>query len=190
MTSVYRVRVGWTGLAGTEYLSTFHFAASGPSLGAAQLAVDQTEVFLTSMASVIVNDLTWESESEVVVIDTTTGFTTAAFATTPFTDTGEGTGDPVPRAAMLMARWQTGVFVGSPSRRLRGRTFIPGINEVNNDAGGKPSAALQAQLQAAADAFLGGDPELRIYSRAAATDHPVVSASVWDEWAILRSRRD
>jgi len=75
-------------------------------------------------------------------------------------------------------------------RLLRGRLFLPGPTEqANND--GKPDAAYIADYDAAAAALAGdANTDLVVWSRTHGVKSVVTSALTWNQWAVLRSRRD
>ena len=75
-------------------------------------------------------------------------------------------------------------------RILRGHTYIPGPTEGNN-TDGKPSGAYKSAIAAAFTDFLAvPDTFPLVWSRTHGTVGPVLSGSCWDQWAVLRSRRD
>lgn len=108
----------------------------------------------------------------------THAFTLAGEATPPFTQ--------------ALIRWATDGVVNN--RLVRGRTFIPAIPE-GRSLEGVPDGELRADLDFAAEALIANaETQLVVWSRPtdvrAGSQHTVLSANVWDEFAVLRSRRD
>lgn len=104
-------------------------------------------------------------------------------------DTGAGVGEPVANAAQVLVRLTTSAVV--TSRFLQGRFYMPGYAAAGTANGQLPLA----QANNIGDALdSNGVPEtLQIWHRpsggAGGIAHPVTGVSVWDEFAILRSRR-
>lgn len=128
-------------------------------------------------------------QGEVLDVDPSTGNTTGVFSTTPHTHNCINTGEILPPSLQVLVRLRTGVYVNG--REVRGRIFLPGMSEAQATSG-KPAASLISAVQTAADLLItAGDPDsLLVWSRTHGVAHPVVSASVWSEFAVLRSRRD
>lgn len=97
---------------------------------------------------------------------------------------GGNSGDFLPLATQLLVQWRTGVYFGG--RELRGRTFLAGFVTGLND-NGVPNSDLVAAVEDAANTFA---LALVIYSPTKREWASVSHATVWTEWAELRSRRD
>jgi len=178
------VKVNWTGIQGAPLLSTFYF-----ELGSAlpQDCVDLVDAFLSDLAPKIFADADWATEPEVDEIDVVTGAIVGVSTTTPSTGSGSDSNTPFSFADQGLIRWKTTSF--NNGRRLQGRMFVP-VPTTSDDSNGVPSSTYKAALQSAADTFLAStDPELFIWSRVNGNASPVASASVWEQWAVLRSRR-
>lgn len=106
---------------------------------------------------------------------------------------GGVSGSSVARASQALIRWRTDEIVGG--RVLQGRTFIPGVPATAlTDAGGL-SALYQEAFKESADALIddtGGVLEIwhRPQNGGGGSVGLVTAASVWDQLAVLRSRRD
>lgn len=183
-----RVTTVFSGVAGTPYYSSQFFGGSteGEAVAAAQ-AVDD---FWGALQINIWGVLQANQLPEVAQIDPATGQQIDAFPVdveeTDFTANQE----PLPWATQGLIRLRTNTFVGG--RRLQGRIFVPGLQEVNS-IGGNPDASVLTALGNAANILAtngstaGG---LVVYSRTHQQAAAVTSVSVWNRWAVLRSRRD
>lgn len=92
-------------------------------------------------------------DPSVIAMEATTGVLTGAWVgTTPATSSGAAGSNALPYQTQGMITWATGqVFNG---RRLRGRVFVPGPEEVDNTTvAGVPGASYIAQLNAAITAM-------------------------------------
>lgn len=178
-----RVRTTWLGMLGSPYLSTMYF--SGNDQTAADGAVAAVAAFWGDLQGRISNQLDWQTLPDVDDIAPGGGLQ-GIFNVTPATGSGGAAGDPLPTANQGLIRWRTLNFTGG--RNLRGRTFIPGPTEAFNDQG--PISTYISQLQTAADNLLGSSATLMIWSRTYNGFHEAVVGSVWNRFAVLRSRRD
>lgn len=179
-----RVSTVMTGVPGAPYYSNMFF--DGTDAPAASAASDAVHVFWTSFGAAMMNTIDIQVESDVDLVDAATGQVTGQFNVpqTPIAATGVGT--PLPWANQGLVRWTTGVFVNG--RQLRGRTFIPAMQEENSQLGVPLPASLALwQPWITALATTGG---FGIYSQTHRQFALVEAGSPWDNWATLRSRRD
>ena len=192
-----RVRTVFSGVAGTPWYSNLYFANDG-SEDNSQNAHDATAAFWTSLADAITDQVTWEVLGEVTQIDEATGNLEGIVTLTPAFDNGEVTAEPLPWTTQALARLLTGQIVHN--RLVRGRIFVPGETIGSNDDG-KPTAGAIAGVQTAANLLITeAAGTLVVWSRPFAgteknparvgSKHLVTTASVWDQWAVQRSRRD
>lgn len=97
---------------------------------------------------------------------------------------GGNSGEFLPLSIQLLVQWRTGHFIGG--REVRGRTFLAGFVEgLNNN--GVPDPALVTAVEAAANTYA---LALVVFSPTKHEWFSVSHATVWREWATLRSRRD
>lgn len=183
MAQIYRITTEMTGMPGGPYYNQTYW--DDPSLINAQSAVASLQEFWDGMDSAISSQLTITVPGEVDVVESTTGQTVASEAVTGFTLPGGNANEALPLTTQLLLRLRTGVFVGG--REIRGRMFIPGCTEENN-TGGRPSAALVTLANNAASSLVNGI--MAVYSPTRRVYEDVTSATAWNEWAVLRSRRD
>lgn len=160
----------------------------------AQACVDAMEAFWTAILGSIIGDNFVTVEPTVTLLDEVTGDLEGQVTTT-VSGPLEGTGGsaPLPPATQGLVRWFTPQVANN--RLIRGHTFLPAMSEGNNEAPGVPSTGLVAAVNdAAADLIADADSQLVIWHRPKAPNNGsagiVQSASMWSEWATLRSRRD
>lgn len=173
-------------IAGAPYLSTMYFTGDDDASGALD-AVTAVGVFWGAVDALMDSEVTWATEAEVVVMSND-GTITGSFSVTPVTGAGALAAEQLPLAAQGLVRWATGQYVNG--RRLRGRTFIPGLVEASNNNGRLVAASATVISNAAAALIATGTVDLAVWSRTHSTSFPVTSATVWTEFATLRSRRD
>lgn len=182
-----RVRTVWGGVAGAPFYSNHYFnAASGPD--EAFQAKVSVGAFWDSLKGAIVNDLTAVVEGQVAVINPVNGDLTGVLSGGAITVACTGTTDALPPFSQGLLHWGTDLFVGS--RRLVGRTFVPGPLEANCDADGTPSAAYVAALLIAGQMLIDSSSNFSIWSRAHGVVASVTGQTAGTEFALLTSRRD
>lgn len=187
MASILRIRTTFTGTTGAPYLSTMFF--SRVDTGSAPAAASAVGAFWAYLTNNMSDQLDWVVEPFADVLDDVTGNLTGL---DPIgggeSGTGASSGELLPPATQGLLRLATSSVVSG--RILRGRVFLPGATEDMSDAG-VPDASYLADVSAAY-ALLTGDPdaELLIWSRTHGVSHPVTGGGPWNQWAVLRSRRD
>jgi len=184
MATLWRVRTAITGGGGGNQVSTQFFETTA---GSAQDAADSVRAFWSDAAALIANNYQFQVEPVVYEIDSTTGQATGTVSTSTAAVTGGSTAVMLPNATQGLVRYHTGVFTAG--RELIGKIFVPGpVQDYNND--GLPSSSYKSTLTTAGS-NLGnsGPPDMVIYSRTHHVYAPAGLATVWNEWAILRSRR-
>lgn len=185
MPDLYRVQLVSTGVAGSPYYTTFHFLASG---GSASQAATDAAGFWAVVDGYMDSSLTWDLDTDVEVIDSATGNIVSVQNVSPASGTGGATGDMLPPSNQALVRWRTGQFVGG--REIRGKTFLPAMSELNS-AEGQPATAMITGIENAALALVSSpNSTLVVYSRKNAQAATVTVGSMWNQFAVLRSRRD
>jgi hypothetical protein len=198
LSSIYRIRVVHQGYTGGPGLTQFHFALDGDAVPAqadldkAALAVRQ---FFMDFGSQLADGWTGMVDTEVDIFDMQTGALTnvrSVASQTALTGSGGAQG---PAPVGLCVKWATADIV--KGRRLSGRTFIVPMALTAFERDGTISPGVVTMLQAAGTklAVTSGAP-LVVWHRP--VGHPgtggsasrVTSASVKDQVAVLRSRRD
>lgn len=182
---MFRVRTVFSGVTGSPWVNTAFFIEGTSS---AQDCVDAVGAFWGAVDALMDSSVTWTTLADVETVDAATGQVTAVASTTPVTGTGSGGASGIPIAAQALVRWRTGVYEGG--REIRGRWFIPGLGTGSNTDGVVTTASVTA-IQTAAQALV-NDPDtiLCVWSRANNDSAAVTSASTWNQFAVLRSRRD
>ncbi len=186
-----RTRIVWTGVAGTPYYTTFHWAGDSPALAeAAQLA---TIDFLTTSVGVINPLIRGTIEPEVLNINPATGELIQVFTAAGSTSIGVGTGEPLPFQIQARTTLQTaGIRNG---RRVNGSSYFPGLSEQANADGAGPVETIRESIQARyTDDLLGSTAVLVVWSRpsvsgGAGATNVVTGATTSSVWSQLRTRR-
>jgi hypothetical protein len=143
-------------------------------------------IYLPSGAS-----YTWESTCKVY---TDSGVLQSEFplVSPPSPLSGGGSG-PYAGGVGAMIQWNTGTVHGG--RKVRGRTYLIPLSNLAFQSDGSLDNTFAAAVATAGNVLLGGTPGLVINSRQASggsagpISAPVISCSVPDHAAVLRSRR-
>ena len=183
---MWRVDTSTAGLGGAPFYTQMFF---DDGVGVPSDVVDAVVAFWEALDTVIVNELTMTVEGVVAVVDETTGMITGVVSTGSGAGVvGTSVGEPAALATQGLIQWQTGDYVNG--RQIRGKTFIPGVATSAVQAG-KPTAGYQAALNTAANALIANASVVfGIYSRVNHTLRDVTVGSAWNDFAVLRSRRD
>lgn len=182
-----RIRTVFTGVAGTPYYSNLYSQAGddADSAAAACAAVgDFWSTFRPSWNAM----LRYEVQADVAVINPATGGLTGAVVGQSATGIGTGVGEFLPLFTQLLIGWNTGVVSGG--RFVRGKCFVPGFLEINNDGNGRPDSPLKNLALTAALKIVNSDSDFVVWSRKNGTTAPITSTQINGAWAVLRSRRD
>jgi hypothetical protein len=199
--SLIRVQTTWAGVAGSPYYTNLYALGPLATNNGNDLAT-AWRVFLNSTVSLWDNSLTAQISPELLEFNETDGTVTGAGTTSQLPVTGTSAGDALPPANQGLIRWSTAGIVHN--RRVRGRTFLPGMMEANNEAQGVPSGAFVAAIDAAAETLLTTmTTRMRIWAQPHSEDppnpnnpdrlgsaHAITGVSVAPYYAVLRSRRD
>lgn len=180
-----RVRVGFSGIGGTPYLSTYYFNGTGQT--AANDAVAAIGTFMGVVDNHQDTALTWRTDPQVVEINVLNGQATSSYATTVVTSSGLINADNLPFVSQGLLQLRTGTYYNG--REVRGRIFIPGLTDGANTNGTLATSVASPINGAAAALIANGATEWVVYSRANRVIQPVIAASCWDQFATLRTRR-
>lgn len=182
---MFRFRTTFSGLQGAPYVSTAFFHEGEDAV---QDCADALSQFWNAVETVMTSALSWSLDTSVVVMDASDGQLTNVVQVNAASGVGSASGEIAPPAIQGLLRWRTGQYVGG--REARGRWFIPGVTETLN-VNGRPTAAYRTTVDNAAAAMIGAvGSQLVIWSRTLGSENNVSSWSTWDDWAVLRSRRD
>lgn len=178
-----RVRTVFSGVAGSPYYSNLYFGDSS----SASACVTVVDTFFTDMDGVISTELAWTVQGTVVTIDPITGDITSSEDVGGTNGFGDDAGEQMPPANQILLRWHTGEYING--RELRGRLFVPSPTIVSDD-GGVVLSASRTQVQNAADTLIGSGQNMLLWSKTHGETRSVTTADVWEQFAVLRSRRD
>lgn len=185
--TVREIVTDWVTPAGTGMATVMYFAPS------TTVTIQRSflNTFWNSIRGLQSTGTTFTIRTTGRELDETTGALTGAWSEpTVFVASGAGGSIPVPDATQALIQWRTGVIVGS--RFVRGRTFLPGLASGNLQGGNLiPSGA--SVILAAATALAASSADLRVWHRpisgSGGSSQKVTSATVWNEFAVLRRRR-
>lgn len=186
MPSVWQVQTVFSGRQGAPWLNTMHFLESVVSTASA--AVSAVGTFWGIIDSDMNSSITWTTVADVLELDILTGQPLSLVNTTPATGSGGSSNEMLPPAVQGCLRTKTGVFIAG--RQVQGKVFIPGINEARSNNGVPDSAEISTVNTAAAGLISGTSNGWCVFSRKHHQADGIGSASMWDQWAILKSRRD
>lgn len=184
-----QVLVRWTvpGGSGT-ILNVFNFADTG-DISSARAAIN---AFLSPLGNRLGNGVRWSIDVSGKELDTRTGQLTGEWSDGPAYDGGgsDGGGQAVANATSALIRWGTNTVSGG--RRVRGRTFIPGLS-VSQLTNGELGSAAQTAFNESAQNMLSDGVDFGIWHRPTQNSGGnlslVVSGAAWRELATQRRRR-
>lgn len=192
-----RVLTVFTGYLGTPYYNTFYF--NGAIAAATQGLVDDVGAFWSSALNYSTVGLFFTVQPEVYEIDPATGETVAATTLASVTDNGNDNGSTLPPATQGLIRLITGDYVDG--RAVKGKVYIPAL--CNTAGGNAPNSTFKLAENGYAQQLVSdtaGTTPWGVWSKPrVATDdlparagsfHPITTSSVWEKYAVLRSRRD
>ncbi len=182
-------RAIWSVPGGGTGYSVFHFTSVANATEALACAAEFREFFV-DLQALIPNEVTVGFDSEVIVMALDGTLEAVYPITAPSNVTGTGS---AAWAGAVGARvdWQTGEIVSG--RRFNGRTYLVPLIATIFDTDGTLTSSARTTIQNAADALiseLGALETLQVWSRTHQVAEAVISATVPDKSAILRTRRD
>lgn len=171
---------GMSGLPGTNTL----YAAEG-DVAIHDMRVELDTFYSALCDDFLTNELTVTVPSTGDIIDSADGSLIGVWNDgTPLANTGTLTQGILPLATQLLVQLQTNEIVAG--RKLHGRLFIPGFTDPSDDNGMVAADTLSAVHALASTAF---SDDAAVYSPTHHTWATVADATVWSQWAVLRSRR-
>lgn len=182
--ALYRVRVAWTGVLGSNSLST-HFFDDTVAASPADCVL-ATKTFWSDLAPYYSALLTWATDPAVDTLSLT-GTLTGTTGVVPQFGTGSAGTPLAPQQTQGRIFWQTGTIVAG--RRLQGATFIPGIPQAALDPNGGFATSVISSVNTIAQAFATGNG-LVVWSRKHATTAAPLVSTLDAVPRVLRSRRD
>lgn len=161
----------------------------------AQLCADRLRDALTAGHDLFVTSTSFTSDTFVDDLDPATGAITGSHSITPWSVNGNQSNGYCPTAAMICVVWNTGAIINR--RRVRGRTFLGPLDNscLQNDGTLSSSAITHANALAAAWHDAGLTTTIssvwhRPVNSLGGSNHEILSGTVKDKFAVLRSRRD
>ena len=200
MASILKVTCQWSGFVGAPGYSNFYWKEDDPTASfdsGAIAAATAVNTFFGAIKAYFPNQVNWRVLSDVPVIDENTGTLTdiaSAGTFTPIVATGGTASYSAATGAVIT--WRTGGVRNG--RRVRGRTFLVPTSTALYDVDGSLHPTGTGILQAAATALINtaGPRNIGVWARPSSTGasdgawHPMLTASIPDKVAVLKSRRD
>ncbi|MCZ6914750.1 MAG: hypothetical protein O7C59_10075, partial [Rickettsia endosymbiont of Ixodes persulcatus] len=157
--------------------------------GEATAAANAVRAYWEAMKGFLAAPNTITVQPDVPSVDVATGSIIENFVTTTVAVSATVATEPLPFANQALVQLRTGDYVGG--RELRGRWFIPGQLE-SGSTNGRLTAAWRSALLSQTATFLtaasaGGG--IVVWSPTHGVASNVNAHGVWDEFAVLRSRR-
>lgn len=185
-TPMLRVRTVVTGVAGSPYYLVGYFEDLTDN---EQQCVDAWAAFTSAAAANQPTGSNWLTEGDVEVVDPITGDTIGVRGADQVLVLGSTNLPLLPPASQALIRWRTGVYVGG--REIRGRTNMPLQFQDNATSGGTVKGSVQTFYKERADTLVNQiTAEHVVWSKTNGRWERTVTASVWDQFSVLRSRRD
>nr|CRY97409.1 hypothetical protein [uncultured prokaryote] len=186
--SVGRVRTVMTGVAGAPYYSNMYFdiLGGGTSFDAEPL-ITGVQTFWQTINGALTEPLVGTVDGVVQVYDEVTGNAIGAQSTTNETFVGSATAGGLPKATQGLIELRTGMYAGG--REIRGKVFIPSLGSVVND-GSLPKASYLTQWVGAAETLRDAGLGWCVWSRKNGVSPLVLNINAYQNFAVLRSRRD
>lgn len=178
----------WTGYPGSPYYTTIYFG--GSTEGEAIAAANAVTALWATLDGFLHVGATINVQDDVPQVDPATGQIIQNFVVTTAATVTTVVGEPLPPSNQALVRLRTGDYVAG--RELRGRVFIP----CQLETGSLNGSLTVGWMGALDDAFeqlavtASGAGGLVVWSPTHGVASNVTSISVWDQFAILRSRRD
>lgn len=185
MALINRVRVVWTGVAGTPWYSNFYFANNGAD---AQGYIAPVGNFMQGISAAIRGDVTMTVEGQVALIDSANGEIQGLGSGSAVAIVGADVEDPLPTSNQVLFNLNTNVFV--TGRQLRGKFYMGGLTTFMSADGVPNPAGTPGLLGAMNELITLSDEQLVVWSKTTGQVAPVVGASIMPQFAVLRSRRD
>ena len=184
-----QVRSVWTGFKGAPGYTNMYFDGGDDP----DVVINLVEAFWNACGFAIPSVVTITVEGAGLIVDEATGTATGSWVSTIGDQAvaGAGTGDYMGPAGLCVT-WRTASIIGG--RRVRGRTFIVPAPTAITDADGTVDGSLLGTVRTAANTLAtAGTATFGVWHRpgtGVGSFEPVISSSVSDQLAVLRSRRD
>lgn len=185
-----RVQTVVSGVAGSPYYLNGFFDALNTE---PQDAIDAWHTFVTAGGGGTVNSYPTgaviTTSGTLDLIDPTDGGIVGQQFGATETSLGGAQGQFLPAANQVLVHWRTGIYVNR--RELRGRTNIPCISEAGSTNSGQVEPSVITAYNALGNALISNpDCVFIVWSKKNGEWREVFAAQTWDQFAVLRSRRD
>lgn len=190
MSTIWRCTTEFTGIAGLPGYNTVYASSTTGSASDFVTLVGEFWARLTSgfgsSSGGLQAGLIATTRGLMDEVDSDTGSTIGTVdGGSDVVNTANGTSTPLPRQCQGLVSIKTATYFGG--RLLRGRLFIPGVT-ADQSTGPVPSTVWLGQVQTEANLLL--ESAFIIYSPSKHQWASASSATPWNKWAVLRSRRD
>lgn len=186
MALISRVRVLWTGVGGSPAYTNLYVARGTVT---ASQAVTAVAAYMNSISALVTSSCTLTTEGDVAVIDTATGNIVGVDTGTSVVKPGTGGAGQVPSANQVLVRWLTNTYLGG--RQVRGRMYLPYFASGAVGTNGQVTGATQTAVNNATSAYITGlTGQACVFSPANGVAVQISGYNVWNQFAVMRSRRD
>lgn len=187
---MYRIETQLTGEAGTPYYMVGYFAAT---IGAADDAHKAWHAFVLRDASnsggAYPSGVVIRTQPEIPLVNPVDGAVLEVQTTAARETVGSGSGPFLPPSNQILVRWRTGNYVNR--REVRGRTNCPyPAEDISTTRGRVESGMVSLVNQWANTLITDASSNFVVWSKKNGEWQSVISGSTWDQFAVLRSRRD
>lgn len=186
---VMQYRPIWSTASGGTGYSVLNF---DDQPGAAQPIANAVRALFAALAANMPSDVTISFPDEMTVHNVSTGDLTSTVPVTPPANVVGGSSSAYPAPSGFHIQWATGEIVNG--RRLQGKTFIVPAAGSAYDLDGTISATVITSSATAINTYLtaiaNAGADMVVWSRTAGVARAVLSGSVRDQAAVLRTRRD
>ena len=188
MTNMREILTNWSTATGGAGTTVMYFAESAASAAAQRAALG---TFWGVVDNYLDSNTAWNVQSFGNVIESETGTLTGEWTeSTPQGAAGGVVGNALPNASQILVRWGTGVIY--QGKRIRGRTFVPGVAStalVEGEVGSAAVAAINTAALALASAGVGFGVWSRPRVGVPGLHAAATTGTVWGEFAVQRRRR-
>lgn len=183
MTSLFQIRAVWTDTAAGSGTNTLYGSEGDVSVH--DMRVELGDAYTEYLSNHASDEVSVLIPSQGDVIDSTNGALLGIWTDgADVTITGASGGDRVTLASQVLVQIKTDDIVGG--RRLHGRIFLPGCLESQSDGGFVGSGVVADTGAAFNTAFVN---DFAVYSPTHHEWATCSGAAIWNQFAVLRSRR-
>lgn len=185
---MYRVRTTVTGVAGAPYYLTGYFDSTA---GTPANARDAWHNFVTQngVPANVPASTTWTTDGQIFGVDPANGNITNVFSVTPSSTTGTSIAARLAPSSQYLFRNRTGFYSGG--REVRGHFNLPFPLVGDANADGTVKSTVVTSLNTRASALLAlSNANYVVWSKKAGLWAEVTAMTAWEQYSVLRSRRD